>query len=132
MIEVQFTHRRTREAEPLGPALGVGRRCPDDRTVYLAGLHFRHPRGLRVVGAGLKVPRIIVEADSAGGWSAWTLASRAIERELDEKLVWVAGAAVLSKSLGAIDVFIFLALLLPISVEPGESGPLIVRNGVCG
>ncbi len=29
----------------------------------------------------------------AGGWSAWTLASRAIERELDEKLVWVAGAA---------------------------------------
>ncbi len=29
----------------------------------------------------------------AGGWMAWRLASGALESELDEKLVWVAGAA---------------------------------------
>jgi len=29
----------------------------------------------------------------AGGWFSWTATSRALERELDEKLVWVAGAA---------------------------------------
>ncbi len=28
-----------------------------------------------------------------GGWFSWTAASQALERELDEKLVWVAGAA---------------------------------------
>jgi signal transduction histidine kinase len=28
-----------------------------------------------------------------GGWLAWTLTSGALERELDEKLMWVAGAA---------------------------------------
>jgi signal transduction histidine kinase len=29
----------------------------------------------------------------SGGWLAWTLTSGALERELEEKLVWVAGAA---------------------------------------
>lgn len=29
----------------------------------------------------------------AGGWFAWSVTSRALERELDQKLVWVAGAA---------------------------------------
>ncbi|MEX0856066.1 MAG: HAMP domain-containing sensor histidine kinase [Gemmatimonadota bacterium] len=29
----------------------------------------------------------------AGGWFSWSVTSRALERELDEKLVWVAGAA---------------------------------------
>jgi signal transduction histidine kinase len=29
----------------------------------------------------------------AGGWFAWSVTSRALERELDDKLVWVAGAA---------------------------------------
>jgi len=30
---------------------------------------------------------------TGGGWLAWRLASAALERELDQKLVWVAGAA---------------------------------------
>jgi signal transduction histidine kinase len=30
---------------------------------------------------------------TAGGWFAWRVTSQALERELDEKLVWVAGAA---------------------------------------
>ncbi len=30
---------------------------------------------------------------AAGGWFAWTATSSALERELDEKLLWVAGAA---------------------------------------
>ena len=52
-----------------------------------------------------------------------------------DQLAWatsrrLAIAAVVSNILGAIDVFVFLALLMPMAVDPGESGPLIVRNAI--
>jgi adenylate cyclase len=49
-----------------------------------------------------------------------------LERAMTLRL---AMAAVLSNCLGAIDVFVFLALLLPLSVKHGESA-LILRNGI--
>jgi adenylate cyclase len=39
-------------------------------------------------------------------------------------------AAILANGLGAIDVFLFLAFLVPVSVDSDETGTLIVRNAV--
>lgn len=51
-----------------------------------------------------------------------------LERTLTRRLSL---AAVISNGLGALDVSIFLALLMPISLPAGvASGPLIVRNGI--
>jgi adenylate cyclase len=50
-----------------------------------------------------------------------------LARATQRRLTW---AAVLANGLGAFDIFIFLAFLLPISVDPDESGPLLIRNAI--
>ena len=50
-----------------------------------------------------------------------------LERLMTRRLV---RASVISNVLGAIDVFVFLALLVPITIDPGKEGPLILRNGI--
>jgi adenylate cyclase len=48
---------------------------------------------------------------------------------VSRRLWW---AAVLANGTGAVDIFLFLSFLLPISGQPDDFGSVVVRNGIAG